>query len=122
MKALEPTIIHGDAEWLSQVILRSKDSGQVLRLQGVRFRMLGYSVAETTHLLGVSPQALREWIHLWNDGGVDALATQPKAGRPRKGDYEVYKLVKKWIHGRLSDGTPYTALAIHGQLKKKDPI
>lgn len=119
MKAIEPTIIHGDSDWLSHVIMRCKDSGQVVRLEGVRFRMLGYTVAETTHLLGISSEALREWIHLWNDGGVEALATQPKAGRPRKGDYEVYNLVTKWIHDRLPDGTPYTALAIHGKLKKK---
>jgi hypothetical protein len=36
-------------------------------------------------------------------------------------DVEAEELVVEEINGRLAGGTPYTALLIHGYLKKKDP-
>ena len=121
MRALQPTLQYGDADWLAEVIVRTKDAAQMRRLQAVRFRMLGYTMSQTERLLGVSRQALRAWIRRWNDGGVEALITQPRAGRPPVMDAELRDVVVERLSGRLPDGTPYTAVAIHGYLKKKDP-
>lgn len=121
MRALQPTLHYGDAAWLAEVIVRTKDAAQMRRLQAVRFRMLGYTMSQTERLLDVSRQALREWIHRWNDGGVEALATQSRSGRPPAINAELREVVVERLEGRLPDGTPYTAVAIHGYLKKKDP-
>jgi len=121
MRALQPTLQYGDADWLAEVIVRTKDAAQMRRLQAVRFRMLGQTVSQIENLLGVSRQALRIWIQRWNSGGVEALITQPRAGRPPVMDKELRDVVVERLSGRLPDGTPYTAVAIHGYLKKKDP-
>jgi transposase len=120
MRTLAPTLQYGDADWLAEVIARTKDAGMMRRLQGVRFRMLGYSASQTQSLLGVSPEALRAWIRRWNDGGVEALRTLLRPGRPPALDAELRDVVVERLSGRLPDGTPYTAVAIHGYLKKKD--
>jgi len=120
MRSLQPTLQYGDADWLAEVIVRTKDAAKMRRLQGVRFRMMGYTMSQTECLLSVSRQALRKWIRLWNDGGVDALATQPRPGRPPAMNAELKEVVVERLSGRLPDGTPYTAVAIHGYLKKKD--
>ena len=121
MRALQPTLQYGDSDWLAEVISRTKDAGQMRRLQAVRFRMLGQTVSQIESLLGVSRQALRIWIQHWNSGGVEALITQPRAGRSPVMDKELRDVVVERLSGRLPDGTPYTAVAIHGYLKKKDP-
>ena len=121
MRALQPTLQYGDSDWLAEVISRTKDAAQMRRLQAVRFRMLGQTVSQIESLLGVSRQALRIWIQHWNSGGVEALITQPRAGRSPVMDKELRDVVVERLSGRLPDGTPYTAVAIHGYLKKKDP-
>ena len=106
---------------MADLIARTKEGAAVLRLQGIRFRLMGYSVAETCALLGVSAEALRQWIRRWNEGGATALATRPRSGRPPAVDAELREVVVQQLEGRLPNGTPYTAVAIHGYLKKKDP-
>jgi transposase len=121
MRSLQPTLEYGDAAWLAEVISHTKDPGAIRRLQGIRFRMLGYSVSQTEELLGIRRQTLRHWIRRWNEGGVAALATLPGSGRPPSVDAELRDVVVEHLSGHLPDGTPYTAVAIHGYLKKKDP-
>lgn len=83
--------------------------------------MTGKSITQTCALFQIDRCTLRKWVTLWNRGGPDPLRTKPRPGRPRKLDGEAREVVEKEIKGRLADGTPYTALLIHGYLKKKDP-
>jgi transposase len=120
-KPIAPTTEHGDVQEIRLVLRHcGQDVGLYRRLQGICFRLEQKSVAETLRLVGVTRSTLREWIKLWNAGGVDALRTVPRTGRPRQLIPEVQDLVVQEIEGKLAEGKPYRALILHGTLKKKD--
>lgn len=81
--------------------------------------MLGRSAGETCTLLGIAPRTLHLWVTTWNAGGPEELRTKPRSGRPRKLDADIKDLVVERIKGKDSAGKPFTALAVHGYLKKK---
>lgn len=117
-KAHIPDTGYGDAETVQTAIVKTRDAAEARRLQGIRFRMLGKSVTETCELLGIHPHTLRKWVLRWNSGGFDPMRTQPRSGRPRKLDNDIRDLIVKRIEGTLDNGEPFTAVAIHGYLKK----
>ena len=116
--ALTPTDRHGDADVLLPLIRKTRDADYQRRLSAIRYRLLGRSAGETCTLLGIAPSTLRLWVHAWNNGGPEALRTEPRAGRPRKLDADLKNLVVRRIEGLDKDGNPFTALAVHGYLKK----
>lgn len=99
---------------------RVKDAVVYRRLQAILCRMQGKTIEETCRQVPISRDTLHAWVRRWNEGGVERLLPRPRTGRPRKLTAEVKDLVIKEIEGRLPDGTPYQALLLHGQLKKKD--
>lgn len=113
-----PDTSFGDSTAIRTAISKTRDAAEIRRLQGIRFRMLGKSISEICELLSVHPHTLRRWILLWNEGGIDALRTKPRPGRPRKLDEDIKDLVVKRIEGTLDNGEPFTAIAISGYLKK----
>ncbi|MFC2170718.1 transposase [Calditrichota bacterium] len=117
-QALAPTDRFGDAEAILALIRQTRDADYLRRLSAVRCRLLGRTAGETCMLLGIAPRTLHHWIQVFNDGGPEALCTKPRSGRPRKLDTDIKNMVIKRIEGKDSDGKPFTALAIHGYLKK----
>jgi transposase len=53
------------------------------RLQGVSMFMRGVSQAEVARRLGVTREAVRQWIEAWKSGGPAALAARPRVRRRR---------------------------------------
>jgi len=116
--ALAPTEQFGDADAVLAMSRQTRDAAYIRRLSAVRYRMLGRTARETCTLLGIASRTLHFWIAKWNEGGPEALRTQPRSGRPRKLDVAAKSIVVKRIEGKDKEGRPYTALAIHGYLKK----
>lgn len=54
------------------------------RLELVRLRYKGYSMAEATTILGVNLQTGYNWQAIWNEKGMDGLAPRVSTGRPGK--------------------------------------
>ena len=117
-QALAPTDRFGDAKALLALTRQTRDADYIRRLSAVRYRLLGRTAGETCLLLGIAQRTLHNWIQLFNNGGPEALLTKPRSGRPRKLDTDVKNMVIKRIEGKDSDGKTFTALAIHGYLKK----
>ena len=116
--ALAPTERFGDSDAILALSRQTRDAAYIRRLSAVRYRMLGRTASETCTLLGIASRTLHLWIETCNEGGPEALRTPPRPGRPRKLDADIKELVIERIEGKDKKGRPYSALAIHGYLKK----
>ena len=54
------------------------------RMAGIRALLKGYTRAQVAELFGRSERMVRLWILCFNEGGIDALCSKPRSGRPRK--------------------------------------
>ena len=61
---------------------RCSDGAQVRRLLALALILDGYSRTEAAALGGMDRQTLRDWVHRYNDFGVDGLKSRPSSGRP----------------------------------------
>ena len=90
-----------------------------IRLGALRALMLGTSRVDVCKLYCRTDRMLRLWIVMFNTGGIDALISRPKPGRPRKvslqrlGDLLVPVLKDPALAGERH----WTGVKIHGWLK-----
>ena len=60
---------------------KSSDGAQVRRLLALAFVLEGYSRTEAAEQSGMERQTLRDWVHRYNDEGVDGLKSRSSPGR-----------------------------------------
>ena len=72
-------------------IKHDKRSEVVQRSIAIRLLHLGHKPEEVAKMQVVSKPTIYGWFHRWQSGGVEALANQPKSGRPLKAD-DAYSL------------------------------
>ncbi|MFQ5885565.1 MAG: IS630 family transposase [Thermoplasmata archaeon] len=66
-----------------RVFMRSaKDARLLKRAQMIWLSHLGRSVKEIADLLDIHPETVREWIHRYEEGGLEGLRDEPRPGRP----------------------------------------
>jgi len=63
----------------------------VQRSIAIRLLHLGHKPEEVAKMQAVSKPTIYGWFARWGSGGVEALANQPKSGRPPKAD-DAYSL------------------------------
>ena len=63
----------------------------VQRSMAIRLLHLGHKPEEVAEMQAVSKPTIYGWFARWQSGGVEALANQPKSGRPPKAD-DAYNL------------------------------
>ena len=61
---------------------RCADSGQVRRMLALALVMDGYSRADAAALNGMDRQTLSDWVHRYNELGVEGLRSGSSSGRP----------------------------------------
>jgi transposase len=75
------------------------------RLQGIAIFTQGASQAEVARRLGVTREAVRQWVEAWRKGGPAALAPRPRI-RPRRVELtriaEALKRAHRPSHGPLT--------------------
>ncbi len=66
----------------------NKDKRPEVRQRAAALNSLhqGHSVKEVANLLAVTVQSVYNWLHRWEEKGVEGLANQSKSGRKRKAD------------------------------------
>ena len=69
------------AEGLRAVASKSGDGAQVRRLLALALILDGYSRTEAAEQSGMERQTLRDWVHRYNDAGVDGLKSRSSPGR-----------------------------------------
>jgi transposase len=66
---------------LRAVAGKCRDASQARRLLALASIMEGSARAEAARLAGMDRQTLRDWVHRYNEGGVDALVSRVAPGR-----------------------------------------
>ena len=59
-----------------------------VRLAAIRALLMGVPRSQVCRLYHRSDRLLRLWIEMFNRGGIDALASKPRTGRPPKVKWE----------------------------------
>jgi len=92
-----------------------------VRLVCIRSLLLGVSRAILCQQFCRTDRMVRLWIELFNRGGIDALITRPKPGRPRKVKLErVRDLLVPVLEDPATAGqVHWTGVKIHGYLKEQ---
>jgi transposase len=55
---------------------------QGLRILTIALVLEGHGRREAAHACGMDRQTLRDWVHRYNEAGIDGLADRPRSGRP----------------------------------------
>ena len=66
---------------LRAVSAKCRDGAQVRRLLALAMVLEGAPRTEAAACNGMDRQALRDWVHRYNEGGVDALKSRKNRGR-----------------------------------------
>jgi len=109
-----------EAEWL--VAMEAAPNKRTYRrLAAIRALLLGLSRAQVGQLFGRSERMVRLWILAFNCGGIDALASKPRPGRPRKIKFErVRDLFVPVLEDPARAGQRHwTGVKLHGWLKEQ---
>lgn len=90
------------------------------RLAAIRALLKGYTRAQGAELFGRSERMVRLWILMFNEGGIDALATKPRSGRPRKIKLQRLRdlLVPVLEDPAKAAQEHWTGVQVHGWLKE----
>jgi transposase len=91
------------------------------RLAAMRALLLGHTREEVAQLFGRSERMVRLWILAFNRGGIDALASKPRPGRPRKVKFERVRdlLVPVLEEPAKAGQVHWTGVKLHGYLKEQ---
>jgi transposase len=91
------------------------------RLAAIRALLLGHTRQEVGQLFGRSERMVRLWILAFNRGGIDALASKPRPGRPRKVKFERVRdlLVPVLEEPAKAGQVHWTGVKLHGYLKEQ---
>ena len=61
---------------------RSANARQASRILAIAMVLDGFSREEAARLCGMDRQTLRDWVHRYNQAGLDGLADRARSGRP----------------------------------------
>jgi len=80
--ALRITRTEHTAEDLRSAASKCRDGAQVRRLLALAMVLEGRSRAEAARQNGMDRQTLRDWVHRYNDGGIEGLKSLHSPGAP----------------------------------------
>lgn len=91
------------------------------RLAAIRALCKGYSREQVGELFGRGERMVRLWILLFNAGGMDALCSKPRGGRPRKVKLQKLRdlLVPVLEDPAQAEQVHWTGVKVHGWLKEQ---
>lgn len=118
---LHPNPENATPEELRVAMEAAPNKRSYVRLSAVRALLLGYSRRQVCELNDRTDRMVRLWIELFNRGGIDALITKSKRGRPRKVKLErVRDLLLPVLENPASAGqVHWTGVKLHGYLKEQ---
>ena len=92
-----------------------------VRLAALRSLLLVYGRKDGCRIHARTDRMARLWIELFNRGGLDALITRPKPGRPRKVQLERVRarLVPGLENPAQAGQVHWTGVKVHGSLKER---
>ncbi len=85
-KAQDYHLTKAELKLVETAIKHDKRPEVVQRSMAIRLLHLGQKPEEVAKIHAVSKPTIYGWFARWKSGGVEALANQPKSGRPPKAD------------------------------------
>jgi transposase len=118
---LHPNAENATAEELRVAMEAAPNKRSYIRLNAIRSLLLGISRATICQQFARTDRMVRLWIELFNRGGIDALITRPKPGRPRKVKLQrVRDLLMPVLENPAAAGqVHWTGVKLHGYLKEQ---
>jgi transposase len=91
------------------------------RLAAMRALLKGFERAQVADLFGRTERMVRLWVKMFNRGGIDALASKPRPGRPRTVKLQkLHDLLIPVLEDPSKAGeVQWTGVKIHGWLKEQ---
>ena len=118
---LHPNPENATLEELQVAMEAAPNKRSYIRLAALRSLLLGYSRKDVCLIHARTDRMVRLWIEQFNRGGIDALITRPKPGRPRKVKLErVRDLLVPVLENPAQAGqVHWTGVKVHGYLKEQ---
>jgi putative transposase len=118
---LEPNPENATPEELRVAMEAAPNKRSYVRLNAIRSLLLGISRATLCQQFCRTDRMVRLWIECFNRGGIDALITKSKPGRPRKVKLaRVRDLLVPVLENPAAAGqVHWTGVKLHGYLKEK---
>jgi transposase len=118
---LHPNPENATVEELQVAMEAAPNKRSYVRLAAMRSLLLGYRRKDVCRIHARTDRMVRLWIELFNRGGMDALITRPKPGRPRKVKLErVRDLLLPVLENPAQAGqVHWTGVKVHGYLKEQ---
>ena len=87
-----------DAAGLRTAAGRCKDAAALRRMLALALILEGQNRTEAARSAGMDRQTLRDWVHRYNEAGLDGLVNQPNTGAPpRKLTAEQEAKLATWV-------------------------
>ena len=118
---IEPNAENATLDELRVAMEAAPTKRSYIRLNTIRLLLAGQSRAMVSQIFCRSDRMIRLWIELFNHGGIDALITRPRPGRPRKVKLQrVRDLLVPVLENPQSAGqVHWTGVKLHGYLQEK---
>ncbi len=118
---LHPNAENATPDELGVAMEAAPNKRSYVRLAAVRALLLGYTRPQVCQLHDRTDRMVRLWIEMFNRGGIDALITRARPGRPRKVKLErVRDLLVPVLENPATAGqVHWTGVKIHGYLKEQ---
>ena len=118
---VHPNAENATLQELSVAMEAASNKRSYIRLAAIRSLLLGITRTTVCQQFCRTDRMVRLWIELFNRGGIDALITRPKPGRPRKVKLErVRDLLLPVLENPTTAGqVHWTGVKLHGYLQKQ---
>lgn len=116
---LHPNPENATLEELRVAMEAAPNKRSYVRLAAIRSLLLGYARQDVCRIHDRTDRMVRLWITQFNRGGIDALITKPRSGRPRKVKLQrVRDLLLPVLENPAQAGqVHWTGVKLHGYLQ-----
>ena len=76
---------------------RSADTKQAFRILAIAMILDGATRDAAARACGIDRQTLRNWVHRYNEAGLDGLADRARSGRPGRLSWVEQGRVARWV-------------------------
>jgi transposase len=97
MAAVAITRTDMSAAGLRAAAKRSGDAKQASRILAIAMVLEGFSRADAARLCGMDRQTLRDWVHRYNEAGLEGLADRARSGRPASLSWVEQGKLARWV-------------------------
>jgi transposase len=117
---IEPNFENATLEELEVAMKCARSKHSYLRMRTLWTLARGFEKKAVSEILGIDYSTLLDWIHAFNERGIDGLIDRPRSGRPRKmAKDEVRETVLPLLDDPAKAGQEHwTAVKLHGHLKE----